>query len=453
MLRYLLGFRANVAIIFFGAFATMALIKLTAYLPGKYYFSFSKLFAGASEPFIIDPPSVTGAKLCALMSKHNLSADDIGRQIDCSARTEHAGSTSLYGAALFEKAEIDKIYSTALTSDRNFRAGLAARGLQLMPPAIPNADLDQILASAGSVSDAFRRIWSNYETAISGLVEQTASDSVNATFAEINARESGPTIAEPPGSGPKLKGLSAEQLNAIREAHAAFLSKLANENLGNSAEPLTKTAVDTIINTAYGKESIPNGVMSHYRDAILQHAKSILQSKFAEAGVPPVEKEAAKRIIFEELVKDGLGNYLVASVIRLSPVLLLGAVLGFLFGRGELFSVSFSGALTAFLLTWPIMLMWDRVVQSTWHDKKLIFIAFYVVYIISFFLTARVGALIGVRMREGAPEQLKTTFDRETGALATTGTSWAEIAGNVFLGLLANGAVAAWNVVIPLGAS
>jgi hypothetical protein len=132
---------------------------------------------------------------------------------------------------------------------------------------------------------------------------------------------------------------------------------------------------------------------------------------------------------------------------------LIGLILGFYFGRGELFSASFAGALAAFLLTWPIMLMWDRVVQSMWHDKKLIFLAFYAVYIISFFLTARVGALIGVRMREGAPERLTSAIDRETGTVAYKGASWGELAGNIFVGLLANGAVAAWNVVIPLSAS
>ena len=57
VLRYVMGFKANIAIVFLGAFAVMALIKLTTYLPGKYYFSFSKLFAGASEPFIVDLPS------------------------------------------------------------------------------------------------------------------------------------------------------------------------------------------------------------------------------------------------------------------------------------------------------------------------------------------------------------------------------------------------------------
>ncbi|MGE0626540.1 MAG: hypothetical protein AB7O43_01850, partial [Hyphomicrobiaceae bacterium] len=104
MVRYLLGFRANVAILFFGAFAVMALIKLTAYLPGKYYFSFSKLFAGASEPFVVDPPSVTGAKLCALMSRHNLSSSDIGQHVDCKAQSAAGGGQVTYGAALFDKS-------------------------------------------------------------------------------------------------------------------------------------------------------------------------------------------------------------------------------------------------------------------------------------------------------------------------------------------------------------
>ena len=219
-----------------------------------------------------------------------------------------------------------------------------------------------------------------------------------------------------------------------------------------ASRPLTKSAVDDIIGKAYSEQSISSGVTQHYREAIVDRANLLLREKFVAAGAEPMEKEAARRLIFQELIKDGLNNYIVATLIRLAPVLLVGLVLGFVFGRDEMFSASFAGAFAAFLLTWPIMLMWDTLVQSTWHDKKLIFIAFYTVYIISFFLTARVGAMIGIRLREGAPAHVTRTIDDETRHIPLKGVSWSELAANVALGLLANGAVAAWNVVIPLSA-
>jgi hypothetical protein len=452
--RYLLGFRVNIALAFLGAFAVMALIKLTAYLPGKYYFNFSKLYAGASEPFIVDPPSVTGAKLCALMAQHNLSGGDIGRHVDCRASFKDAEAKSRFGAALFDKDQIDRIYTTALTSDAALRAHLARSGPMLRPPPIADAELTEILRTSGSVSEAYRAIWQKYEPAFSGQVDAVMKTAAAQAFAGIRTRDGGgPTDVSDDASGPKLKGLKPDEVAAIRKAHAAFLATLAAGNLGAAAKPITKSSVDAVIETAYAAESIPNGVASYYATTIKDHAKDVLRAKFAEAGVTPIDQDTAKKIIFAELVRDGLHNYVTATLVRLAPVLLVGLLLGLFFGRGELFSVSFAGALAAFLLTWPIMLMWDRIVQSTWHDKKLIFMAFYAVYIISFFLTARVGALIGTRLREGAPERLTSMIDRETGAMALKGASWTELAGNIVMGLLANGAVAAWNVIIPLNAS
>ncbi|MGE0628001.1 MAG: hypothetical protein AB7O43_09280, partial [Hyphomicrobiaceae bacterium] len=345
------------------------------------------------------------------------------------------------------------VYSTALTADSSMRAALTQYGKQIAPPAISSPELDEILRTAGSVNEAYRSIWNRYELALSGNVDAVMKNGTAVLFANVRARDVGGAPQDPSENQPKLKGLSADEAAAIRRAYAAFVSALGSQNIGAAATPLTKSSVDSIIDKAYGAESIPIGVTQHYRDAIAAHTKGMLRAKFTEAGVAPVEQQAAKRIIFEELVKDGIVNYVIASTIRLLPVLLVGLALGLYFGRSELFSTSLAGAFAAFLLTWPIMLMWDRVVQSTWHDKKLIFMAFYAVYITSFFLTARVGALIGTRMREGAPERITSLIDGETGAPAVKGASWVELAGNICVGLLANAAVAAWNVIIPLNAS
>ncbi len=456
MLRYLLAFRVNIAIVFLGAFSVMALIKLSSYLPAKYYFSFSKLFAGASEPFIVDPPSVTGAKLCALMSKHNLSPGDIGRSIDCSAKLE-VQSAVPSGTALFEPAEIDRIYSTALRTDPQLRQALVNTGSGFNPEPLAPEKLDEILSTSGSVNEAYRRIWETYSNALYSRLDDAIGRGVKTVFGDVRVREAPQAAAGQGGTGSgdevKLKGLSDDETQRIRRAHQAFLADLAASGIGAKASPLTKTKVDEIIKTAYSADSIQYGVTGHYRDTIIGGTEALLRSKFSDAGVTPVAEEQARRILFQELVKDGLNNYIIATLIRLVPVLIIGLVLGFMFGRAELLSSAFAGALAAFLLTWPIMLMWDRMVQSTWHDQKLMFMGFYAVYIISFFLTAKVGALIGIRAREGAPGHITGTIDRETAAISLKGVSWGELATNIVIGLLANGAVAAWNLVIPLSAA
>ena len=83
-MRSLFAFRVNFAITFLGAFLLMFLIRLTGLLPSQYYFSFSKLVAGDRGPFLVDPPSVTGAKLCELLRANGISPETMqSTSVDC----------------------------------------------------------------------------------------------------------------------------------------------------------------------------------------------------------------------------------------------------------------------------------------------------------------------------------------------------------------------------------
>ncbi|KUO63158.1 MAG: hypothetical protein APF80_14025 [Alphaproteobacteria bacterium BRH_c36] len=452
MLQFLFGFRANVFIAFAGAFTILVLIKLTSLLPGKYYFSFSKLYAGASEPFIVDPPSVTASRLCELMSKHNLSPEDIGRSVNCAAKL--ADGTTLYphGAAIFKKEEVDRIYSIALALDSQVRSALVASGNRTVLVPLSDAEFERILSTAKSVSGIYRQLLQAYESQIGDHFETAISNSVESAFANVEAIEDTTAPTDFNAAAPVLKGLTPEEVAAARQAHAAFIAKVGSENLGSLAEPLTKSTIDRIIDEAYVTADISHGVTSHYTSSIKTSTGELLRDHFEQAGVKPVKEQEAKQLIFSELVQDGLANYIVATLLRLLPVLVFGIALGFVFGRQELFSTSFAGALAAFLLTWPIMLMWDRVVQSSWHEQKETFLLFYAVYIVSFFLTARLGALIGIRMSEGAPERVRGIAEGGDKIAALKGTSWAELIGNIVITIAANGVVAAWNVIIPVNA-
>lgn len=452
MLQLLFGLRVNVAIAFVGAFAILVLIKLTSLLPGKYYFSFSKLYAGASEPFIVDPPSVSAARFCELMSKHNLTAEDLGRTVYCTETLADGATPYPHGAALFKKDEIDKIYSIALGLDSQVRSALVASGSQPVITPLSDSEFEQLLGSAKSVSGIYRQLLQAYESQIGQHFEAAIADNVDTAFANVTAIEDATPDSDTHAAGIVLKGLSAEEVAAARTAHAAFVAKAGSENLGSLAKPLTKSSIDTIIDEAYSVSNISRGVTDYYANSIKNSAGELLRVQFEQAGVKPIQQKEVKELIFSELVQDGLANYIVATLVRLLPVLVFGIALGFFFGRLELFSTSFAGAMAAFLLTWPIMLMWDRVVQSSWHDQKEMFLLFYVIYIISFFLTARLGALIGIRMSEGAPDSVRNITEGGSGLAALKGTSWAELIGNIVITIAANGLVAAWNVIIPINA-
>jgi len=94
------------------------------------------------------------------------------------------------------------------------------------------------------------------------------------------------------------------------------------------------------------------------------------------------------------------------------------------------------------------MLMWDRLVQSSWQDKKTIFLIFYAAYIAAFFITARTSALIGAKVREQTAIGNLVPVGADSGE--STAVSWGNIAVNAVASVAANLAVYIGNVIIPL---
>src|SRR5437588_5539727 len=68
----LLRSRVSVPIVLAGAALIIALVRLTALLPEKYYFRFSTLVGSDRSPFIVEPPGVTYARLCDIVRKRHV---------------------------------------------------------------------------------------------------------------------------------------------------------------------------------------------------------------------------------------------------------------------------------------------------------------------------------------------------------------------------------------------
>jgi hypothetical protein len=99
-------------------------------------------------------------------------------------------------------------------------------------------------------------------------------------------------------------------------------------------------------------------------------------------------------------------------------------------------------------LCWPLILMWDRLVQSHWVDKKNIFLVFYTLYVLSFYLAARASDVVGIYLRGPVGGLLPAAAAQkvDTGLQVT----WREVATNVAGAVVINAAVYVWNVMIPL---
>src|SRR5262249_13529621 len=141
-------FRGNFLVAFIAAALIIFLIKITPLLlPAKFYFSFAKLVGYNSEPFIVDPPGVTGEKLCALFKKYDIQDEGFGH-VDCNLNYEEKGRSAHAGE--FTLQDKDKVYTLALQSDPQIRADLAA-AIQANAATLPSeTDVKAIVGEAHS---------------------------------------------------------------------------------------------------------------------------------------------------------------------------------------------------------------------------------------------------------------------------------------------------------------
>jgi hypothetical protein len=87
-------------------------------------------------------------------------------------------------------------------------------------------------------------------------------------------------------------------------------------------------------------------------------------------------------------------------LLKILPALATGFLIAFVFHKDWLFEISFGSGLAAFLLFWPIILLWDVVVSKYWIDRKWLFFMMYFFYMVSYYYSSRLGAILGLKTRE-----------------------------------------------------
>jgi hypothetical protein len=148
-----------------------------------------------------------------------------------------------------------------------------------------------------------------------------------------------------------------------------------------------------------------------------------------------------------DVYRTNLPSYVIAGLLRILPVFAVAFLFGIYFGRAEILSVSIAGGLAALALVWPIVLLWDTIVQGKWHDFKLTFIGIYALYVLTFFITARAGALAGsaVAARLGIWQKSPSTVEAQSSPKYFTDLV-VSVIGSVIFSLL----VMALNLIVPL---
>jgi hypothetical protein len=436
MFTKFLTLRVNFVIVFVGPLFVLLLIKeLSAFLPNKYYFNFSTLVGGSSEPFIVDPPTVTGPKLCEMMARHGIPTTTFNRPIPCNERFENRLS----------RDEVDKIYNIASSSDqavRNaFTEALRRVGLKLLT----DDEVRRLASENTTDAQAFEDIFDSYAQQIKGIATRGPHEAIDALYRESRGTKDKEEEEISPAAPAEDKGIPEDVIVRILQAHRDLKQRLLNPASVIKIGAIQKSSVENIIRHPFG--TVPGNLSDYYTGEMLASFRSIMSQSFSRLGLA-AGKDSERKIVLDEINKFYWRDYLLSIFLRLTPVFLFGLVAGAALGRSELFSIALAGGLTAFLLAWPLILMWNRLVHSSWADKQLIFLSLYGIYVISFFLTSRSAALLGACLREQNLLRLPAlSKERLVPGLRVT---WREVMVHIIAASIINAAVYIWNLYLPL---
>ena len=432
-----LDLKMSVWIVFGGALLVLLMVKATSVLlPAKYYFNFSTLIGGRGDLLLVDPPSISYGKLCDILNKHGIEPEKTFRQSFSCAGGGSGGTLD----------DIDRIYTIALRSDPTVRAAFADAIQRAGLQHLSDQELADLAAGAPSSAALFDAIFDRYRTQITELAPR---DVVSELYKSppADAAADGADAETPDPANRRV--ITPDERSKIVQAYNNVRDELTVSVLAQNLRPMRKSALDRIVDPK-GDDiggDIPYRITNFYVGGVLDGVKEVMTRRFAALGLP-AGKDYQLRVVFDEINKFYWKDYIISILLRLTPVFLFGLVAGAALGRGELFSIALAAGLAAFLLSWPLMLLWERLVRVEWADKRNLYLVLHASYIISFFVTARSAALLGTWLREHAVFAGDAwSLPQGPGGLRVT---WRQVATNVGAAAVLNIALYTWNLYVPI---
>ncbi len=395
--------RLNLIVLILFPIIALGTIKLTnMVLPAKYYFSLSKLAKGADEPFIVDPPSVTEAKFCGLLKKYDVESGDVNLPyIDCDNLGAAGQQTVAYKPTADER---DLIYRLAFQNDQRAIAALSADINAVPRQPMAQERLEEILNTSRSVKAAYDALSYDYANRYRNLSYSSDGQLIsfsNAVFQTITSQHQRPESGfQQSQFNQQQPSLSPEEMARIRQAHQNFLNAYYSANLSSSVHNIAASDIDTILKDLYSADTIPISFAQFYTAQPADKVQDLLKASFAQANLDLDYTEKVRKEILSDVSQTGIPSYAVSALARVAPIFLVAILFGIYFGRSDVLSIAAAAGLLAFLLVWPIILLWDTVVQSQWASYREIFLGMYLLYIIAFFAVAWCGSLIGAYIGE-----------------------------------------------------
>jgi hypothetical protein len=229
--------------------------------------------------------------------------------------------------------------------------------------------------------------------------------------------QQGGGFAEP--SGYKPSDLKPDEIAGIKAAHQRFAAGLAGLDFGRQYKPISVTDIETLLGSIYSAGGVPRDFAGFYIDQNEPIVKAALRSEFEATNIDLSDAAEVRQQILSQASQTGIFSYIVGALARVLPIFAVALLFGAYFGRREVFSISVGAGPLAFLLVWPILLLWDTVVQSQWAEYKPLFIGIYLLYVVAFFAVAHSGSLIGAALSRSLG--IRKTLDETTAAIDTSG--------------------------------
>jgi hypothetical protein len=236
-----------------------------------------------------------------------------------------------------------------------------------------------MLSRANSPLDALETISRHYTSPYGGM-KWTEDSRVVAFFGNafrsiVSAHASdqqGSGFAAP--SGYKPSDLSPDEIAGIKTAHQRFAASLVGLDFGRHYKPISVSDIETLLASVYSAGGVPRDFAGFYIDQNEPIVKAALRSEFEATNIDLSDAAEVRQQILSEASQTGIFSYIVGALARVLPIFAVALLFGAYFGRREVTSMSVGGGLLAFLLVWPILLLWDTVVQSQWAEYTTLFI-------------------------------------------------------------------------------
>jgi hypothetical protein len=132
------------------------------------------------------------------------------------------------------------------------------------------------------------------------------------------------------------------------------------------------------------------------------------QKQCDSEDMPEANSQACEEIQEREIknVTQSSGDFLsnmIGFAVRLCIPLLVGFIIGRVFGRPGELAASVGAAMAAVLMCWPVVVLWDIAVTPNFQKMFGQFLLLYLFNGVSFFYMARLGAIFGSVMSARAP--------------------------------------------------